>query len=196
MFGGGKSRHMKIIHISGSPGAGKSILGQVIAAMYSNIGQRVAVFDVDAYIQHDTPGGKELMKLVTNDKGVYNARWKAILDEQIAQHLQRETADILVLTGILNNFSWDGEYYMENADLKLFVHLPVHELLRIYYTRAASNAQNWHKVADRTHIIESSDRLIDHAHYDMRAHVLHGYTVVDDALPLVKSFIDTHLQQQ
>jgi adenylate kinase family enzyme len=171
-----------IIHISGSPGSGKTTLGEKINTLYGN---KIIVYDTDDFIQHHNKAGQQLLQLEkTATIEEYKQVWEHILDVKIKKFIDEHPNKIIIFTGILDNFSPDGTIYPLKADVNFMIDLPLHELLKRYYfricvddkkrTRIKSN-DYWNKVAQKIYRIDSSQDIIDSNQRYIKWHTENGY---------------------
>ncbi len=112
-----------IIHISGTPGSGKTTLGEYLQKKF---GSKVVVYDTDGFIQHHNKQGKLLLKLDKEkvSDADYLKAWKEILDYEFAKFIRKHRDKVIIFTGALDNFSPDGTIYeLEYADFKYITFL-------------------------------------------------------------------------
>ena len=168
-----------IIHISGTPGSGKTTLGEELQKIYGN---KIIVYDTDEFIQHHNKEGKKLIELEkTLSIEEYKKIWKEILHNKIEEFIIKNKDKIIVFTGILDNFSPDGTIYEIEADHKFMLDVPVNEILKRYYTRLCKNDQDyWNKVATQDYNINSSKEIINSNQKDIKWHIEHGYLLKND----------------
>lgn len=175
-----------IIHISGTPGSGKTTLGLTLAKLYPEI----IVFDTDEFIQPDNNAGKYLTSIHTKvSTQEYQKEWNRILTEEISKFTSKHSNKIIIFTGILNNFSDDGTIYELTADYKFYIDIPLWEVLKRYYTRickdestrSISESKNyWNLFSHEKFSISSSGDIIKNYNDDLKWHVDHGYLVLND----------------
>jgi adenylate kinase family enzyme len=193
-----------VIHVSGAPGTGKTTLGEEIKAFF---GDAVCVKDTDEFIQHHTDGGKRLLELeldptVTMEE--YNSVWRSILTSEISKFMKRTVGEsVIVLVGLLDNFGGEGaEYYLEDADVKIFLTIDTAVLLEQYYTRVCKagvkTPEYWGDVAEGRKKIASSKNIVDSYEWLKNNHARNHYDLVprDDAPALLKKIIARHLYVQ
>src|SRR5579872_1978720 len=100
-----------LIHISGSPGTGKSFIGEQLAEKWKgSLAPLVRVVETDSFIQDDTNGGKKLLELkkMGAPLDAYDAAWENITAAEVERVVQAAKDDyvrVLILVGIMNNMS-------------------------------------------------------------------------------------------
>jgi hypothetical protein len=150
---------MRVVHISGSPGSGKSTLGRQLA------GPAVAVKDTDEFFD-DIP------------QSIWDSprAWLAHVDAQVAAFVEtHHDKRVIVFVGLLDSV-WGGThvfYEFSNATL-FFLDVPVAQLLKQYYGRCATH-MDWEQVASGERAIPSSQEKVREYHEDVREHTKRGY---------------------
>lgn len=121
------------VHISGSPGSGKSTLGEHLKA---KLGDSIAVYDTDEFFQdteraasgYETASDseKELIRDRYFEEGFETALWDAC------------EKSVVVFVGLLDHASPSGRLYNKQPfDYKYFIDIPVSQLIKQYYQRVA-----------------------------------------------------------
>ena len=196
-----RGEKLMVVHISGSPGSGKTTLGNRIKKKLNKRGVRVV--DTDELITRDTLGGKELIVLEQEpDDTHYVKRWREIFAEEINRTIMKYEKDhyslVLVFVGILNH--WGGPKgntaEMPEANLKLFLDVPMTTLLKQTYQRynveMKDDEEFWRDVAAGRDVIPDSTHIISMATQEREWHDEHGYKFVTavDAYQIVLEMIE------
>ncbi len=173
---------MAIVHVSGSPGSGKTTLGERIARDFAG---QVTVFDTDEIIQHHLASGKELVKLMddTSDKGLlsYTRRWTEIFTEGIDDVIARTDTKVLVFVGILNHFRPPGGSILalDAATERFFIDLPLSQLVRQFYTRygkeLGQDQEFWTGIVEQRYNIPDSLSFVRDSKQEREWHAAHDY---------------------
>lgn len=180
-----------IIHISGSPGSGKTTLGERLSAKNQ---LHYNVVETDMFIQPNNDNGKILMKMDFNDVKAYTKVWERILDKEIDKVVKENNKEVIVLVGILHNFGpKDGKIYTLKSYsgyniYKFFIKIEPHILLKQYYMRIFKTCEKSTDEAVNKYWKDISENLIDdgipsstqviHMHYeDIKWHVSNGYNI-------------------
>ena len=110
-----------------------------------------------------------------------------ILDIEFSKFISKNKNKIIVFTGILDNFSPDDTIYELEAEYKFMLNVPLHEILRRYYSRLCSEPVDfWNKVTERVYNIDSSREKIDSYWKHIEWHVSHGYSLMSDEEIIIK----------
>jgi shikimate kinase len=160
-------RHI-IIHISGSPGAGKTTLGEELSKKYGDL---IAVKDTDEFIQ------REQSEEISNARNEECARiWRKYVHAGITQFIRNNTNKIIVFVGILDIVVGKEPYYYEfdHVTKQFFLNVPLPELLKRYYTRFVQLA-HWDEIARNEIKIPASDTYIEEAITQKESDVRRGY---------------------
>lgn len=188
-----------IIHISGSPGSGKTTLGEKIQEQY---GDKVLVYDTDDFIQHHNHAGKKLLELNTASIDEYKKVWLHILQTEINNYIKKHKNKIIIFTGILDNFSPDGTIYELKSDYKFLLNTPLNVILERYYLRICKDENNrtiedsidyWNKLANGIYNINSSNEIIVSYKRDIEWHKQHNYLsrTENEIMDLIGKIVNT-----
>lgn len=180
---------MIIIHVSGTPGSGKTTFGNKIKSLPD-----VYVVDTDDLLSEEDE--EELIKLQGTGPPedihfAYRERWKAIFTQKLRKASDEASSKgmkILVFTGILNininSLSGDERVIMEmpfDPLQKYFIMLPTDRLVRQFYQRCwkdlGDSTEFWKGVADRRYCIPGSREYLDTSEKEKQWHVSHGYAL-------------------
>ncbi len=174
-----------IIHVSGSPGSGKSTFGEQLKRDFVG---KVTVIDTDDLITHESDDGRELDKLVADltdtDFVRYKRRWTEIFTKRINAEIARATTGVLIFVGILNHFGPpDGSIVsLDAATERFFIDLPMKHLLRQLYTRYSKELgqddEFWTGVAEEKYNIPDSKGVIRESNREKQWHADHGYKLM------------------
>lgn len=165
---------MRIIHVSGSPGSGKTTLGDLVGSSLTNF----EIFDTDDLISDEE--GEDLIELRHEGKHEEaKEMWKSMFTANIMKACDR-SSDIL-FTGILNHFSPDGsilEFPIASAE-KYFIDPPRTQLLIQFYGRYTTelkhDADFWRRVANKELVIPNSLEYLQANEREKAWHVENGY---------------------
>jgi len=177
---------MILIHVSGTPGSGKTTLGQKFAAL-----EGVIVIDTDDVINAEDQ--EELMKL--DKKGppgdihkLYREEWERRLTRTLWKEYHdaiEKNAKMLLFTGIMNGDPEPGRILpMPFANIeKYFLDLPLPFLLKQYYGRygkeMSTEDEFWEGVAAKRYKIPSSHTYLNAFKQEKGWHLSHGYIPMD-----------------
>ena len=182
-------RSQIIVHIAGSPGSGKTTLGNWIS---NNL--KVPVIDTDDFINHGSKEGKELLQM-SDKSAAYKRRWAEILDvkfeEAIAQHA---LAPLLVFVGLLDHFGPpDNSYhFFRQATARYFLDVPLPQLLKQFYVRIGqdekrradasekSSDEYWEGVAEGKYTIPGAKDIVKNNAADVKWHKAHKYEMLPE----------------
>lgn len=110
-----------IIHISGTPGSGKTYLGKKIKKKYP----KFVVYDTDLFLH-----GVKKSEVRTKTK------WKNTLERRINSFIRKNKRKFIIFVGDLNNYSPDGSrYIIKQSKLNIFYDVKLPTLLKRYYNR-------------------------------------------------------------
>jgi len=165
----------RVVHISGSPGSGKTTLGQQLSAV------GVEVIDTDELISDIE--GQSLYKL--RDSGQHKAAlqlWKEMFTQNLhnAYVNVSATTETVIFTGILNHFSANGSIleFPFTAE-KYFIDLPEEQLFRQFYGRYGAEMKDdtnfWQGVAQGNWDIPSSKDYKTMCDEERAWHLIHAY---------------------
>jgi endogenous inhibitor of DNA gyrase (YacG/DUF329 family) len=165
----------RIVHVSGSPGSGKTTLGLKLSGF--------DVIDTDELIS-DAEGETLYQFRETGEHDRALAHWKKMFQKNIQTAYEKSTANTVVFTGILNHWSPDGsilEMPFPNVE-KYFIDMPLAQLIRQFYTRYAKemgdDAEFWHDIAEERYTIPSSADYLKAHHQEKQWHLEHGYALL------------------
>lgn len=150
-----------VVHISGSPGSGKTTLGEWITVKYGNF---IAVKDTDEFIQRGDDEDRRLKKFIETSKE-YMDELKSIKDRKIEEFIKENPNKHIVFVGLMDHFGLKPFYDMKRAGVKIFIDIEDSDLLRQYYTRFGtlpSEVGNslWEDVANgKDYIMSSSEKM-------------------------------------
>jgi hypothetical protein len=182
---------MPVIHVSGSPGSGKTTLVALLRDCCT-------VVDTDELIQDDEHRLLETLR----DTGKHEEallKWREILTQKIVT-LYNHNVGLLVLVGILNHCSPNGTPFELAIPLafKAFLDVPRAELLRRFYGRFGielrQDAEFWIGVETGRWGIPSSTEYIRAHEVEKEWHLRHGYELC--ASEKVEAFIRTRTDVQ
>lgn len=147
-----------IVHISGSPGSGKTTLGQELSLIYPNI----IVKDTDDFTNNISQNnGPLFVKELTN---------------RIQLFIEEHPNNIIILVGILD-ITDNGITYI--VDMKkitqhlFYLDVPIEQLLRQFYTRIV-NLSIWEDIV-KGYYIPSSNEKIKESNITRQVHLNLGY---------------------
>jgi hypothetical protein len=177
---------MIVVHVSGTPGSGKTTLGQKFLG-----DSRIAVIDTDELIN----GADETALLFLRGTGTpedihrpYRRGWKKLFRKRLWKAYHQAEDDgkmILLFTGILNHMSPPPGMVMEMPFAmmqKYFLDIPLPQLLRQFYGRFTKDFLNdeefWTGVAEGRYGIPSSNEYLKDFKQEKTWHFEHGYRLV------------------
>jgi len=177
---------MIVIHVSGTPGSGKTTLGEKFLN-YSEI----SVVDTDELISQED----EEKLFLLRDTGLpedihrpYRRAWKKLFRKQLWK--AHDTAleqgkDIILFTGILNHMSPPPGMVAKMPFIqmaKYFLDVPLPILLRQFYSRFTKELLDqeefWEGVAIGRYVIPSSDQYLKDLKEEQAWHLSHGYKLM------------------
>jgi hypothetical protein len=128
-----------IIHVSGAPASGKTILGKKIQIYFQECGSNVIVKDLDNVLMTYK---KTSMK--TNE---WNSnKYQEYLDKLLLKY--KNTNKVIVLVGLNKDMGQSNIFYNINADYKFYIKIPIKKHLEQAHTRELSNWLNWMQTRD------------------------------------------------
>ncbi len=172
---------MIIIHVSGTPGSGKTTLGKKFTAI-----RGVEVIDTDDVISE-----KELF--VLRDTGspehlTFQQRWMELLTQNlktVRDAAEKKGIKILIFVGILNQSSPESSPDKDPMKMpfktvhKYFIDLPLPKLVRQFYLRYATELGDdeewWTGVANQHYNIPGSVEYLQAQEKEKGWHVLQMY---------------------
>lgn len=184
-----------IIHISGSPGSGKSTLGELITKLWKS---KVLVYDTDEFIQPDTPEGKELLAMPRDsDINIYTTRWKEIMQKLLKTFFNtHRNKQYIVLVGLASNFSSDETIYSLDGfvpkENRFFLAYDPAIIIQRFYSRYADiqNSKFWLDVSNGRPIIPSSSNVIRENKRELDWHVQHDYTMIKTQYKILEKLVE------
>ena len=107
------------MHITGVPGSGKTMLGEILAKQYSD---KIAWFDTDDFIQTE-----DEFLAIKNSPNPNKTRDEIYLTKFKAAIHASQDVRIILFTGILDHGSPDGEFFDGiNFDVKIYLNVPLY----------------------------------------------------------------------
>lgn len=160
-----------IIHISGSPGAGKTTLGEELSKKY---GKLIAVKDTDEFIQREQ--SEEISRARDEECAML---WRKYVHAGVIQFIRDNPNKIIVFVGILDIIVGREPYYYEfdYVTKQFFLDVPLSVLLKRYYTRFVQLA-HWDEIARNEIKIPSSDTYIEETITQKESDARRGYELV------------------
>lgn len=173
-----------VIHISGSPGSGKStlvtMLKQRVPTLY--------VVDTDEIFEDSDP---VVIQMRTLDQATesYVSVWKSAVRESIQRHIEiarNQGKKYIVFAGILNNMNGPLGGIVDISDIvyyKYFLSPPLSTLLRRFYIRFETLKKDdefWEGVVAGIYPIPSSEEYKKSHNEERDWHIQHGYMIIQD----------------
>lgn len=152
-----------IIHVSGSPGSGKTTLGNIL----QENNKYIVVKDLDDLTDD----------LDKNDKDIFFKK----LHEKIIDFIEQNAKKFIVFVGILDIIFDDVIYIYDfkDADVLFYLDPPMETLLKQFYTRMIKIGEKdetfWSDIAQKKYAIPPSDYKIDEARQTKEEHIKRGY---------------------
>ena len=167
-----------IIHISGSPGSGKTTLGERIHAFCGDA--IVAVKDTDDFIQR---GDAEHLRLkrYESDQNVFQRELRELKTRKIDEFIEsNKEKPLIVFVGLMDHFGLRPFYDFTCANHKFFLKISPADLLRQYYTRLVDVSRElpviWDDIVSHRDYVESSEeKMTSDESLWLQEHSLHGY---------------------
>lgn len=177
-----------VVHVSGSPGSGKTTLGEWITKKY---GKFIAVKDTDEFIQRGDDEDKRLQNFTEGSKE-YMDRLRSIKDRGIHDFVKENPTKHIVFVGLMDHFGLKPFYDMKEANVKFFIDIKNADLLRQYYTRFATldsttSRSLWEDVANNRDYILSSEEKMKENDDMWNEHRQHNYRLMSQ--DEIKNFI-------
>lgn len=185
---------MRIVHISGSPGSGKTTLGKRLSSLFE-----VRVIDTDDLLTELDE--QQLFKF--RDAGEHKKAqkfWRERFSLRLKDVAEKnQDANVLIFTGILNHDSPEGELLeMPFPNLeKYFLDIPAPKLLQQFYGRLAHLLQHdfqfAEEIASGKWTVESSVEYLAQSSREKNWHAEHGYALLspDDVIARIETEIQT-----
>lgn len=176
-----------IIHISGSPGTGKTTFATDYAGNTD-----VTIVETDLFIQRGDSNGKKLMKVGYDNVEKYTKLWREILIGEFKANSSHKTK-VVIFVGLLHNFGpKSGEIFTfpfetnkKQCVHKYFMKIHPELLLKRFYTRLIkckydSTKNFWRDVVnEKIHIEIPSSRQLLKAHVEeIKIHTDDGYKIL------------------
>src|SRR5580704_3665126 len=179
----------RLIHISGSPGSGKSALGHRLKKEWeASMFPLVWIVETDEFIQPHTQGGKELLALQKRSvsDSEYERAWKRITEEQldaVVKKAEQEYVGVVIFVGIMNNMS-------HHPDLIYPLDERYH-LVRKFFLNPGDEV-TWTQFCQRemAHPLPEKSAFMRDNQLEQAWHERHGYTVVHDPETIFTSIND------
>lgn len=186
-------KNIQVIHVSGSPGSGKSTLVEMLQKKH----QIMDVFDTDEILEDDDPLVLHMRSLPQNTSQ-YVIAWKRAVRFNIEKRIQaarEKNVHYIIFCGILNNFSGPFGGIVDINDLaqhKYFLAPPLPVLLRRFYVRYETlkdDTEFWEGVARGDYPIPGSeDNKKMHAK-EREWHVKNGYRIMSDQQSIIDEIL-------
>lgn len=169
-----------LIHISGSPGSGKTTLGTRIAKLF---GDAIVCVDTDNFIQQDNEQGQTLARL-DSKSSAFKQVWTKILDVKFAETISNAHGRPVVFVGSLDNAGpADGTIYeFRQATVRLYLSPPFAQVLKQFYSRFAGyDDEFWTSVVNLRDGVPDSQFVLQGMQTRLTWHQQHGYRIVTNA---------------
>ena len=185
---------VRVIHVSGTPGSGKTTLGKDI----SNVNpEDICVFDTDDLDNHNWVEIEKIKRASVGPTPELDAAfartWSVAMHDglqDVANQASMAKCKVLVLTGVLTHWGLGGPGGDTNvitlADdrhiTRLYIDVAIDVVLQRYYWRFASvDTTNpfWERLAQGKAYIPDSKRMITLVQMNRDEHHAAGYLVVD-----------------
>jgi hypothetical protein len=173
-----------VIHISGSPGSGKTTLGEELLLLYGK--DAIAVRDTD-----DCAETAEFKAIDPNDHAQLKLVWLRLVDECVREFLAQNADKMAVIfVGILSitfgrQKKEDVFYTFPPGTRLYFLQVDKAQLLRQFYSRIIDHGRRdpalWEEMAYGKGYIHSSSEKLSEIEKDEREHVTHGYEFLSKA---------------
>lgn len=175
--------HVPVIHVSGTPGVGKSTLGERLTFIMRNI----RVVDTDDIFSEDD---HNTLRVIPQDTEEYVRVWKDTTIRCIRRKIGaaiNERVSAMVFVGILSNMNGPIGGIVDADSLfpfRVFIDLTIAVLLQQFYTRLGKlhgQQHFWEDVAKDFFPVPSSEQVKRNAATDREWHTQHGYRVYESA---------------
>ena len=180
---------MIVVHVSGTPGTGKTFFGKRLEELFSQGNAVAKVVETDELITAISPYGIKLEALKNSDREKYKSCWAIIFKGEIDAAIEREKnkgTSLVVLVGILRHWEPNDGTILEipEAEVKLYLDLSLEQLLKRFYGRYSEDLGNekefWCGVASDRYIIPKSTTVRENYYSDKKWHEEHDYQIVTD----------------
>jgi|WetSurMetagenome_2_1015567.scaffolds.fasta_scaffold288558_2 adenylate kinase family enzyme len=178
-----------IVHISGSPGSGKSTIGDKIAAIFQET-HTVVVVDTDDLIRNGSEEMQELDLLAEKGDGMeeYSKRWEEIFGGAIENKIRKAAAmsppiKMLLFVGLLDQYAGPNQLPIEIKQVthRFFIDIPLCKLVKHFYSRYCThfgnNREFWDGVANEKWPIPSSTEFLADHRKQLDLHLARGYAL-------------------
>jgi hypothetical protein len=156
-----------IIHISGSPGSGKSTIGKWIDENYSD---SIAVKDTDSFIQRGDEEATRLSSLFIEGSDAYMNELRMLKTRKINEFIASNSEKDIVFVGLMDHFGLKPFYDISLARHKFFIQISNTDLLKQYYSRLAFlyDGTTWddYILSSTEKIKENEDLWLEHKEYN------------------------------
>lgn len=166
---------MVYIHISGSPGSGKTTFGKTLKKIFP----KYKIIETDGFVTcKDRKKRDKLHSMKYKVAFIFNIyRTKFTYYESKFKNI--------IFVGILDNSVPNGSTYKHDFDHKIFFEISNIDLIKRYYTREVKNgillSNNYLKdVANRKLHIRSSDEILKYHKNDIKLHKKMNYKFMSD----------------
>jgi hypothetical protein len=186
-------QHPMVIHISGSPGSGKTRLVSMLQEQIPDI----YVIDTDEMLEDSNPIVVQ-MRTLNQSTEAYVTLWKRAVRESILHHIdmaRNQGKKYIVFSGILNNMNGPLGGIVDISDIahqKYFLAPPLPTLLQRFYVRyetLKNDDEFWEGVSTGIYPIPSSEDYKKSHNKEKTWHTQHGYTIVQDQETAIANII-------
>ena len=163
------------IHLSGSPGTGKTTLGKKLKKLFPYY----MIVETDSFVTSKDRRERDKIKTVKN-------KIKFIFDiyKKKFNYYNKKYKNIIYI-GILNSSVPNGKLYKTKFDYNIFYNIKLTELIKRYYTREVKNGiltknKYLKMVADGSWDILSGNKLVTLHKEDINEHEKMGYKLMTE----------------